>query len=150
MWTPFFPSCYSFTYQGNQMLPWGSLPIPHHWRWADVKTLQSKRWEAELLWEPWFVPLEFHPHLYLVTHTRKARRTTIISGGPGLPADASCLLPPAHTSCLPPSVRYTMFLGRSNKPPHLHLFYQKCTLTKSIRPVGSRGLFYSPTWYWTV
>lgn len=74
----FFPSCYSFTYQGSQMLSWGLLPVLRHQRWTDVKTPESTRWETELIQKPWFVSPDLHPHLYLFTHADNAKRAAVL------------------------------------------------------------------------
>lgn len=73
----FFSSCYSFTYQGSQMLSWGLLPILRHQRWTDVKTPQSTCWETELIQKPRFFSPDLHTHLYLFTHAHNAKRAAV-------------------------------------------------------------------------
>lgn len=109
----FFPSCYSFTYQGSQMLSWGSLPMLHHQRWTDVKTLQSTCWETELIQEPYYVSQIF-THICTYSPMHIVLKEQLLQGEPSPQTDTSRLLPPAHTFCLPPSVRWTKFQGRPN------------------------------------
>lgn len=129
----FFPSCYSFTYQGGQMLSWGSLPVLRHQRWTDVKTLQSACWEAELIREPWFISQIFM-HICTYSPMHIVLKEQLLQGQPPPQTDASRLLPSAHTFCPPPPVRCTKFQGTPSHPIHLDLPKNWAWSTKAPLP----------------